>query len=367
MRTSIRTFIFRAASTVPFHHDIGRLKNALSAVNQRYSIHPTTAIESVESYNRKPSRHQLYDEYHLLLTQVRNVEELYQLAIDEKDAEVEEECTATIPSLQKDVQDLILNSIFSANDAYYRKNCFIEIHPGAGGTDAFDWVKMLGTMYCKWANQNNLKATILDEDPGDEGGSRFILIKLEGENAFGWIAPESGVHRLVRISPFDPAQKRHTSFAQVVTYPIDNESASLSIKMSDFKIETFRSSGPGGQHVNTTDSAVRITHLPTKTIVKCQNDRSQLRNRETAMTIMTSKLRQLQESSAAKARLLSSLGSEGDSWGNQIRSVVLQPYTMVKDHRTKWETPNTKAYLDGELLQEAIECSLLHDYFKTTS
>jgi peptide chain release factor 2 len=219
-------------------------------------------------------------------------------------------------------------------------------------------------MYISWGKLMKLQVSIVDSEDSGNGGYRFVLLKVTGSHCFGWMSAEAGVHRLVRISPFDPQHKRHTSFAQVVVFPQCEEKIQSSNIMSsnEYKIDTFKSSGPGGQHVNTTDSAVRITHLPTKTVVTCQSERSQLRNRETAMTIMRSKLQELNAQLAKAQRDASSLGGEADSWGNQIRSTVLSPYTLVKDHRTKWETSNTAAFLRGELLQDTMEAVMLHQH-----
>ena len=299
-----------------------------------------------------------------LLLQLSQTEELYHLGVEENDEDIISDCLQTLTAVETDSSRVIHECIFSsfASSSDPSNSCFVEIHPGAGGEDAFDYCRMLAAIYSHWAKRQSLTFTLVDAEESEQGGYRSVLLKISGEDVFQWMTVEAGVHRLVRISPFDPQKKRHTSFAQVVIYP-SVEQSDMEIKASDFKIESFKSSGPGGQHVNTTDSAVRITHLPTNTIVKCQSQRSQLKNREIAMAIMRSKLRQQQVVALEKERQRQVLGTEsGDSWGNQIRSIVLHPYLLVKDHRSKWETGDCEGFLRGEHLQEAIEVGLLHMY-----
>lgn len=232
------------------------------------------------------------------------------------------------------------------NDA---KNAIVTIHPGAGGTESQDWAEMLLRMYLRWAEQKGFKAEMLDYQEGDEAGIKSATFTLSGPYAYGLLASEVGVHRLVRISPFDAAKRRHTSFASVFVFPEIDEDVTVEINDKDLRIDTYRSSGSGGQHVNVTDSAVRITHLPTGTVVQCQNERSQHRNRDMAMKVLRSRLydRMLRE----KQEKIEALqhGKKDIAWGNQIRSYVFQPYRIVKDHRTKKEVGDVDRVMNGDL------------------
>ncbi|MBI9008741.1 MAG: peptide chain release factor 2 [Tenericutes bacterium] len=231
---------------------------------------------------------------------------------------------------------------------YDKLNAYLEFHPGAGGTESQDWAQMLQRMYLRYADIHNYKVKIIDYQDGEEAGLKSATILIEGLNAYGYLKAESGVHRLVRISPFDSSSRRHTSFASVKVYPATDDSISIEIDDQDIRIDTYRSSGAGGQGVNTTDSAVRITHIPTKTVVTCQNERSQIQNRETALKVLKSKLYQLE-----LERMHSEQNAFNDTklnaFGSQIRSYVFHPYTMVKDHRTQEETGNGDKVLDGDL------------------
>ena len=229
-----------------------------------------------------------------------------------------------------------------------RLNAYLEFHPGAGGTESQDWAQMLYRMYLRFADRRDYKVKIIDYQDGDEAGLKSATILIEGLNAYGYLKAESGVHRLVRISPFDSSSRRHTSFASVKVYPATDASINIDIDDQDIRIDTYRSSGAGGQGVNTTDSAVRITHLPTKTVVTCQNERSQIQNREIAMKILKSKLYQLElEKKHAEQNAFND--TKLNAFGSQIRSYVFHPYTMVKDHRTQTETGNGEKVLDGDL------------------
>ncbi len=230
-----------------------------------------------------------------------------------------------------------------------RNNAFLEIHPGAGGTESQDWASMLLRMYLRWAEQKGYKTEIIEQSAGEEAGIKSATIQVKGYNAYGWLKTESGIHRLVRISPFDSNARRHTSFASIGCYPEIDETIEIEISDADVRIDTFRASGAGGQHVNTTDSAVRITHLSTGLVVQCQNERSQHKNRATAWAMLRARLYELElqkreEEASAEAAQKTEIG-----WGHQIRSYVLQPYQMVKDLRTNVETGNPQAVLDGEL------------------
>ena len=228
-------------------------------------------------------------------------------------------------------------------------DCFVEIHAGAGGTESQDWAEMLLRMYTRWAEARGFKTEFVEESPGEEAGIKGATVKLLGENAYGWLRTESGVHRLVRISPFDASGRRHTSFASVWVYPVVDESIDIEIADKDLRIDTYRSSGAGGQHVNKTDSAVRITHQPTGIVVQCQNERSQHKNRAAAMSMLRARLYERELQARREEQAAQEAGKTDIGWGHQIRSYVLQPYQMVKDLRTDVETSNVQAVLDGEI------------------
>ena len=260
----------------------------------------------------------------------------------------------TIKTISSDLES-ISNSVgeleifLLLNGPYDKNNCILEVHAGAGGTEACDWANMLYRMYLRYLEKNNFKYTILSYLDGEEAGVKSVSIKVTGNNAYGYLKCEKGVHRLVRLSPFDANNKRHTSFASVDVTPEFNNDIDIKIEDKDLKIDVYRSSGAGGQHVNTTDSAVRITHLPTKIVVTCQNERSQIQNREVAMSILKGKLKLLEVEKQNNE--LNSLKGENVNieFGSQIRSYVMHPYSMVKDHRTNCETSNVNAVLDGDL------------------
>ena len=238
-------------------------------------------------------------------------------------------------------------------------NCFLEVHAGAGGTEAQDWANMMMRMYVRWAEQHGCKVEWLEESPGEEAGLKSATIKVTGDNAYGWLKTESGVHRLVRISPYDSSARRHTSFSSVWVYPEIDDNIEIEIEEKDLRVDTYRASGAGGQHVNKTDSAIRITHQPTGIVVQCQNDRSQHKNRAAAYKMLKARLyeaelQRREEASQAEHEAKTEIG-----WGHQIRSYVLQPYQMVKDLRTGVETSNTGAVLDGDL-DQVMEAALAH-------
>lgn len=275
--------------------------------------------------------------------------ELIELGEEESDESIISDAEAAIDELQKEAKRLEIEGMLSGEaDA---NDCFIEIHPGAGGTESCDWAAMLERMYLRWAEANGFKADLVQEQAGDEAGIKSATIKVTGHNAYGWAKTESGVHRLVRISPFDSNARRHTSFASVWVYPIVDDNIEIEILDKDLRMDTYRASGAGGQHVNKTDSAIRITHIPTNIVVQCQNSRSQHQNRAEAMRMLKSRLyeaelQKKEEAAQAQADSKTEIG-----WGNQIRSYVLHPYQMVKDLRTGVETSNTGAVLDGYLEQ----------------
>jgi peptide chain release factor 2 len=272
---------------------------------------------------------------------------LYELATAEGDEASLHEVRADIAKLEAGLEKLRFRLMFSGpNDS---RNAFMSIHAGAGGTESCDWAMMLLRMYQRWIERHGFASRLLDELPGEQAGIRRATLHVAGARAYGRLKSEIGVHRLVRISPFDSGARRHTSFASVDVVPEFEEGIDIDIKDEDLRIDTYRSSGAGGQHVNVTDSAVRITHLPTGVVVQCQNERSQHKNRSTAMKLLKARLYRLEEQKREE-ELKKLYGEKGEiAWGNQIRSYVLQPYQMVKDHRTGYETGNTDAVLDGEI------------------
>ena len=263
------------------------------------------------------------------------------------DPELSEELSEEMVSLSQSFHDYELSLLLS--DKYDQHNALMEIHPGAGGTEAMDWADMLLRMYQRYAASHDLKFEIEDYEPGEEAGVKSVSIRIQGKNAFGLLKSENGVHRLVRISPFDSAKRRHTSFASVEVIPEIDQSIEVDINPDDLRIDVYRSSGAGGQHINKTESAVRIIHIPTGIVVQCQSERSQIQNRETAMSMLRSRLIELRE----REREERDAELKGDikkiEWGSQIRSYVFHPYNMVKDHRTGTETANIQAVMDGDL------------------
>lgn len=252
-----------------------------------------------------------------------------------------------IASLQKDVDNLQLKNLLSGE--YDNNNVILTIHPGAGGVESQDWAQMLMRMYLRWAERQGYRSQIVDVQPGDEAGIKSATILFEGDYAYGHLLSEAGVHRLVRISPFDANKRRHTSFAAVIVIPEIEEDIDIDIKDEDIKMDTFRASGAGGQHVNKTSSAVRLTHIPSGIVVSCQNERSQHKNRAVALKILKARLFDL-ELQAKEKKMENILGDKKDiAWGSQIRSYILQPYRLVKDHRTNREIGNVDAVLDGDL------------------
>ena len=281
--------------------------------------------------------------------------ELIKLGIAENDREIVSEAEASLNDLVSDAEKRQLESLLSGEaDA---NDCFIEVHAGAGGTEAQDWALMLMRMYSRWSEARNFKIQIIEESAGEEAGIKSVTMRIEGENAYGWMKTESGVHRLVRISPYDSSARRHTSFASVWVYPVVDDNIEVEIEEKDLRIDTYRASGAGGQHVNKTDSAIRITHLPTNIVVQCQNDRSQHRNRATAFSMLKARLYELELQRREDAANDAASGKTDIGWGNQIRSYVLHPYQMVKDLRTNVEKGNAQSVLDGDL-DDFIEASL---------
>ena len=285
-------------------------------------------------------------EYLSLKNQYNDNYELLNLAEQENDQTIIDEVEVGLKLLKE--KSNLLETVCLLDGEVDINDTFLEINAGAGGTESCDWASMLSRMYQRWSEKNNYKIEIISENPGDEAGIKSITFKVRGENAYGWLKSESGVHRLVRISPFDSSARRHTSFCSVWVYPVIDDEIDIEIKQSEIRVDTFRSSGAGGQHVNTTDSAVRITHLPSG-IVVTSSEKSQHQNRANCMTALKSRLYEL-EMRKRNSAIQEAHDNKGDAgWGNQIRSYVLQPYQMVKDLRTNYETSNSQAVLDGEL------------------
>ncbi len=278
---------------------------------------------------------------------VKALIELVEIASGDDEAEFYSELNKSIKLLESDLNKIRLETLL--NGKYDNNNAILTIHAGAGGTEAQDWANMLFRMYTMYADKQNFKVKVLSSLDGDEAGIKSITFLVSGENAYGFLKSEKGVHRLVRISPFDSNARRHTSFASVEVMPEITEATDIVIKPEDLKIDTYRSSGAGGQHVNKTESAIRITHIPTGFVVSCQTERSQIQNRETCMKMLLSKLAQKREEEELEK--LNQIRGELKKieWGSQIRSYVFHPYTMVKDHRTNYETSDVFGVMDGEL------------------
>ena len=297
----------------------------------------------------------LVHSYELSLKQFNEIIDLHNLALEENNQTILKETENNIFYLHKKVKKNEIKC-FLSNEAD-PLNCYIEIHAGAGGTESQDWADMLRRMYLKWSDKKNFKSSLISEHRGDEAGIKSATIKIDGDYVFGWLKKESGIHRLVRISPFDSGARRHTSFASVWIYPVVDENINIEILEKDLRIDTYRSSGAGGQHVNTTDSAVRITHIPSKIVVQCQNERSQHKNKETCMNMLKARLYdyEIKKREEENQNVESSKSEIG--WGHQIRSYVLQPYRLVKDNRTSFESTSPDKVLDGDI-DEFLEQSL---------
>jgi peptide chain release factor 2 len=276
-----------------------------------------------------------------------NLDLTYELVKEENDEELLAELEEEITILSQKMNDFELQLLLS--EEYDSKNAILELHPGAGGTESQDWGSMLLRMYTRWGEKRGFKVETLDYLPGDEAGIKSVTLLFKGHNAYGYLKAEKGVHRLVRISPFDSSGRRHTSFVSCEVMPEFDETINIEVRTEDLKIDTYRASGAGGQHINTTDSAVRITHLPTNTVVTCQNERSQIKNKAQAMNMLKAKLYQ-REIEQQQAELDEIRGEQKEiGWGSQIRSYVFHPYSMVKDHRTSAETGNLGAVMDGDI------------------
>ena len=279
--------------------------------------------------------------------QLKDLNDLNQLAEEENNKNIQDEVISSLKELKILVKKNEIKCFLSQEADSL--DCYIEIHAGAGGTESQDWADMLRRMYLKWSDSKSFKSQLISEHKGDEAGIKSSTIKIEGDYVFGWLKKESGIHRLVRISPFDSGARRHTSFASIWVYPVVDESINLEILDKDLRIDTYRSSGAGGQHVNTTDSAVRVTHMPSKIVVQCQNERSQHKNKETCMNMLKARLYDYEMKKKEKETQASENSKSEIGWGHQIRSYVLQPYRLVKDNRTNFESTSPEKVLDGEI------------------
>ena len=287
------------------------------------------------------------EKFHQIKTDIENVKELNELLLLEEDIEMGKEVLRTTEMLTEKLEQMELETLLSGK--YDRNNSIVTLHPGAGGTESQDWAEMLYRMYCKWASSNEFEVQEVDYLEGEEAGIKSVTFLVKGENSYGYLKGEMGVHRLVRISPFDAGGRRHTSFASVEVLPEISEDVKLEINPDDIKMDVYRASGAGGQKVNKTSSAVRLTHIPTSIVVTCQTERSQVQNRETAMTMLKSRLLELKEKEH-KDKIEDLKGIQREiAWGSQIRSYVFCPYTLVKDHRTNYETGNVEAVMNGEI------------------
>ncbi|HOD65623.1 MAG TPA: peptide chain release factor 2 [candidate division Zixibacteria bacterium] len=295
------------------------------------------------------------ESYERLAADLTAVEELLELADAVESPGELVELEATLDGVEKELARIESAALLSGPDDH--RNAILSIHPGAGGTESQDWADMLFRMYNRWAERNGFTVELMDYQPGDEAGLKSATLEIKGDYAFGYLKAESGVHRLVRISPFDAAARRHTSFVSVHVFPEVEGNIEIEIREEEVRIDTYRSSGAGGQHVNKTSSAIRLTHLPTGIVVTCQSERSQHKNKEAAFTVLKSRLYQLKREEEAKKMAKFEESKKKIEWGSQIRSYVFQPYQMVKDHRTSVETGNVQAVMDGDL-EEFIQAFL---------
>lgn len=329
--------------------DVAGLKDELTEVESQLAREDlwSDPDEAAKILQRKKSAEKKLNEYENLQKSYDDINVLIELAEEENEGSLVPEIEEGFVKLKEDIEELRLVTLLSGE--YDKNNAILSIHAGSGGVDAQDWAGMLFRMYDRWAQSKDYKVSILDLQRDDEEGIKSATLLIRGENAYGYLKNECGVHRLVRISPFDSNARRHTSFSSVDVSPELDDTVTVEISPDDLRIDTYRSSGAGGQHVNTTDSAVRITHLPTNIVVSCQNERSQHQNREVAMRVLMGKLVELKEREH-KDKIEELRGDYGQiTWGNQIRSYVFQPYTMVKDHRTGAETGDVQRVMDGDI------------------
>lgn len=303
--------------------------------------------EAQKIINESNALKEMVNGYRELESQQKDLEVTYELAKEENDQELKEELEAELEGFMEKLNEyelqLLLNGPYDAN------NAILELHPGAGGTESQDWCSMLLRMYTRWGEKKGFKVETLDYLPGDEAGVKSVTLLFKGHNAYGYLKAEKGIHRLVRISPFDAAGRRHTSFVSCEVMPEIDDNIEVEVRPEDLRVDTYRASGAGGQHINKTSSAVRITHIPTGIVVSCQSERSQIQNREQAMKMLKAKLYQ-KEVEEKEKQLAEIRGEQKEiGWGSQIRSYVFHPYSMVKDHRTNVETGNVQAVMDGEI------------------
>ena len=331
------------------HFDISELENELKDLEAETlkedfwqdTKHSNKILAKIKSIKNK------VNEYRKIESEIQNLTELTDLTNIEPDEEIAKDIIKNTKILEQEVEKLEIAILLSGK--YDSNNAIVTIHPGAGGTESQDWAEMLYRMYTRWADKNGYTVTELDYLEGEEAGIKSVTFEIIGEYAYGYMKGEMGVHRLVRISPFDSGGRRHTSFASVEVLPEITDDIEIEINPDDLRIDTYRASGAGGQHINKTSSAVRITHLPTNIVVACQSERSQIQNRETAMKMLKSKLFDLKEKEH-KEKIEDLKGEQREiAWGSQIRSYVFCPYTMVKDHRTNYEVGNVEAVMDGKI------------------
>lgn len=298
----------------------------------------------IDERNRKKAR---VEAWNSISSHVGDASEFAEMALEEDDEKSVRELEKDLSNLAKEVKTFEISTLL--NEEYDTGNAILSIHAGAGGTEAQDWAEMLLRMYLRWIEVKKFKASIVDTSPGEEAGVKSVVIEVYGENAYGFLRAEKGIHRLVRISPFDANKRRHTSFASVDAIPEIEDNIAVEIDPDDVKVDTYRSSGAGGQHVNKTSSAIRLTHIPTNIVVQCQNERSQHKNKETAMRILRARIHALR-AREQKEKVSKIQGELKDiAWGSQIRSYVFHPYTMVKDLRSEFKTGNIQAVMDGDL------------------
>ena len=331
------------------HFNLGSMKMRVEELNR--SLEDPEVWGNPEKMNRLnaelkscTSKMEIHQDLTRKLEDASTLMDFYEEAEDQESLD---EAEQLLNAAETEIETLRLETLL--NGPYDKNNAIISLHAGAGGTEAMDWTEMLLRMYTRWAEKKGFSVKTLDYLEGDEAGVKSVTIKIDGGYAYGYLKAERGVHRLVRISPFDAAKKRHTSFASVDVMPELHDDMTIEIRPEDLKVDTYRSSGAGGQHVNKTESAIRITHLPTGIVVQCQNERSQIQNRETAMNMLRGKLLALKEQEEM-AKLSDIKGElKKIEWGSQIRSYVFCPYTMVNDHRTEIKTPNVQAVMDGDI------------------
>ena len=331
------------------HFDIARKEEKIAELEYKmgeptFWDNPDAAQKITQELNDVKSS---VDDYKKLMTKFDDAQTLYEMGIEEGDQSLESDVASEIEEIKSGLESLQLTILLS--EPYDANNAILTLHAGAGGTEAQDWTQMLLRMYVRWAERHGFQVETADILPGDEAGVKSVSLFIKGHNAYGFLKSEKGIHRLVRISPFDSNARRHTSFSACDIMPEIDDAVEVDINMADVRVDTYRASGAGGQHINKTSSAVRMTHIPTGIVVQCQNERSQLQNREQCLKMLRAKLFEIEmeKKEAELAKL------EGDQqkieWGSQIRSYVFQPYTMVKDHRTNEETGNVQAVMDGSI------------------